>query len=84
MKPAAEMWDLNSERVKLRGDDCYPLLEAVIMGLRSHEPDCKVMAMKLLCPRYKRVYNLRPGILPTLKKVLPPNCSKCGALWGKH
>ncbi|KAI1322671.1 hypothetical protein F5Y16DRAFT_30647 [Xylariaceae sp. FL0255] len=84
LEPAAKMWDLNSERARLCGNDCYPLLEAVIMGLRSETPARRVEAMEILCPKYKRVCKLSPGILSMVKKQLPMNCSKCGALWGKH
>ncbi|KAI1318353.1 hypothetical protein F5Y16DRAFT_135267 [Xylariaceae sp. FL0255] len=84
LEPAAKIWDINSERARLCGNDCYPLLEAVIMGLRSGRSDRLLKSMELLCPKYKRVCKLNPVIWSKVRKELPRNCSECGKLWVNH
>ncbi|KAI1322433.1 hypothetical protein F5Y16DRAFT_404448 [Xylariaceae sp. FL0255] len=84
LEPAVKMWDSNSENARLCGNDCYPLFEAVVIGLRSRRPDWQVKAIELLCLKYKRVCKLNPAILSKVKRELSRNCSKCGALWGKY
>ncbi|KAH9905205.1 hypothetical protein F4778DRAFT_729069 [Xylariomycetidae sp. FL2044] len=84
LEPAAKMLDLNLKGLGLCGNDYYPLLEAIIMGLRSERQDQQEKAMEVLCPKYRKVRTVNPGILPKVKRQLPKYCSKCNALWGKH
>ncbi|KAI1146254.1 hypothetical protein F4825DRAFT_201537 [Nemania diffusa] len=84
LEPAAEIWDLNSKGLKLCGNDCYPFLEAIIMGLRSKESDQPEKALELLCPRYKKISRLNPTILSKVKQALPKSCPKCRKPWAKH
>lgn len=84
LEPAANMWDLDSKGLRLHGNDCYPLLEAIIMGLRCEKEDRREKAVQLLCPKYRRLCKLNPGILSKVKKELPRVCSECDASWAKH
>ncbi|KAI0097731.1 hypothetical protein GGR51DRAFT_540097 [Nemania sp. FL0031] len=84
LEPTAQIWDLNSKGLRLCGNDCYPFLEAIIMGLRSRESNQRERALDLLCLRYKKVSRLKPMILSKVKQALPKTCPKCGELWAKH
>ncbi|KAH9908158.1 hypothetical protein F4778DRAFT_720544 [Xylariomycetidae sp. FL2044] len=81
---AGSMWDLNSSLLRVCKDDCVPLVEAILLGLRSDDESQRRKAMASLCTRYSTIAKLKPAIFSQLKKQIRGNCSRCEFPWRKH
>lgn len=82
LEASAVVWDIHMKVFEMSESDSTPLLEAVMMGLRSDERETNILAAQLFCDRWKPLR--KAGRAAEAQKLQGKACLHCHQPWNRH